>query len=846
MNKNIIKEHLRKTFVSEADTPGITITDKSKKESGKINKQGLKDYAKVVEKDAKKEDKEMSKNKFNYTDKFQKTYHDEMEIMNGQEMLQYDMNPSEEFKKKAKEGIEGSSKMGNEGGVGNAEAAWEASSDKFGKDFVKRVKSSTKKRSEETPTLNLRGRDIQADMKDTGHKPYAIEENIFNTAQMGGVTSSKGTAGYVNNTSKMDKDYRDSVRKPAKPTTDDKKTVKEIGDMGKWNKSSEKEKHITNFAAGSPEEAEFRKRLKKQDDIYTKNIQYLKDKKQGVTEISAPKKPLSEKGVNTLTSWVTSLGAKEAAVKLINQLSQTGMISDLPDTMEYGNGLNKVTSLLQKGDYNNAFHTAKTLANKLEKKAMKDMMGETQSKAAVVSDKKVLDKKKADFVPDEDYEKTSREVEYGINPNSQDNNNKDNNKKIKTESMKRLKFKSAFNGLGNALKLIPESYRTDNKVFEMTDGNESYKIRWEGTLNEGKAVVLMASDKTLVNEDINRMKALFGYKSQDTLGLVKGNARIDENKAFGDMLGKMKQLINEGEDMMETEAPKAKEGNWEEQKKKAPEATKNISTAKGKATTAKPTEKNWDETTGGEKMMETEAPKAKESNPDKAKKQAPEAKENISTAKGKANSTAKPAEKNWDETSGGEKMFDGVAPTPKEGHWEDNPPAQASEAKKHVHLKESEIMSEEEEELETDDLENTKSNDDAYEKAFDSMDGEEEEEETGDSWNKADDEDESSEMEPSSEMGGDLPMDDTSDDEEAISVPKPMGKGGFTLLNSPSSGRYFIKGPGLPLQGMEVPNELLSIASNKSMKATERAIIIAKKLEDMPDEVSVEDDDDMM
>jgi hypothetical protein len=781
MNKNIIKEHLRKTFVSEADTPGITITDKSKKESGKINKQGLKDYAKVVEKDAKKEDKEMSKNKFNYTDKFQKTYHDEMEIMNGQEMLQYDMNPSEEFKKKAKEGIEGSSKMGNEGGVGNAEAAWEASSDKFGKDFVKRVKSSTKKRSEETPTLNLRGRDIQADMKDTGHKPYAIEESK-NVNEL--------TKGFVN------KSYDSAMNK----SDSDKFTNNRI-------------KIATDKMAPY---------INPEIKSYIKGFGGVVD---GVTSKKITLGFPSE--VSTSRIYIS--------VKADSSYVESGNINDLSEKLQ--RLLPKIIKRIQ-ADFNSQS------PNQLENKTFG--VTENQSKAAVVSDKKVLDKKKADFVPDEDYEKTSREVEYGINPNSQDNNNKDNNKKIKTESMKRLKFKSAFNGLGNALKLIPESYRTDNKVFEMTDGNESYKIRWEGTLNEGKAVVLMASDKTLVNEDINRMKALFGYKSQDTLGLVKGNARIDENKAFGDMLGKMKQLINEGEDMMETEAPKAKEGNWEEQKKKAPEATKNISTAKGKATTAKPTEKNWDETTGGEKMMETEAPKAKESNPDKAKKQAPEAKENISTAKGKANSTAKPAEKNWDETSGGEKMFDGVAPTPKEGHWEDNPPAQASEAKKHVHLKESEIMSEEEEELETDDLENTKSNDDAYEKAFDSMDGEEEEEETGDSWNKADDEDESSEMEPSSEMGGDLPMDDTSDDEEAISVPKPMGKGGFTLLNSPSSGRYFIKGPGLPLQGMEVPNELLSIASNKSMKATERAIIIAKKLEDMPDEVSVEDDDDMM
>jgi hypothetical protein len=39
--------------------------------------------------------------------------------------------------------------------------------------------------------------------------------------------------------------------------------------------------------------------------------------------------------------------------------------------------------------------------------------------------------------------------------------------------MKRLKFNKEFNGVGNALKMIPESYRTDNKEFEMTDGVES-------------------------------------------------------------------------------------------------------------------------------------------------------------------------------------------------------------------------------------------------------------------------------------------------------------------------------------------------------------------------------------
>ena len=857
MDKKIIKEHLTKTFLAEEETPGISVTDKVKEESDKINKAGLKTYSKEVKAKEDKDTNKMAQNKFVYDDKFQKTYHNEMEIMNGKEMEQYDSKLDSNFKGRAKEGLEGSSRMGNEGGIGNAEAAWGASSDNFGKDLVKRIKSSEKKRNKQTRTLNLRGRDIQADMKDTGHKPYAIEENIQNT----------------------------------------------------------------------------------------------------VKEIAAPKKPLSEKGMTTLTSWVTNLGAKEAAVKLINQLSQTGMVSDFPDTMEYGSGLNRVISLLEKADYNNAYHTAKALAIKLEKKAMRDMMGENeeeikdkpnkdnrdnmkknkvdelrsivkqiikeemilkedantdlelksvakqifsvlkkyglkptyeadgkqfQSKeqatgygarvhigengimAVALYDRGILQSiRRAGFPnikPNEvssssddpydnfnkptlikaakilqndiistlgqdkfEFRSQSNTDKYGqyimqirkkgaeVNPNQRPNapkpqtqqqpvsENKDNNKSNIKESMKRIKFKTTFNGLGNALKLIPESYRVDKKEFEMTDGNESYRIRWEGNLNEGKAVVLSANDKTLVNEDIQRMKALFGYKSQDTLGLVKGNARVDENKVFGDIWNKSKVLLGESEDM---EGVNATEGNWGDKTKKAPEATKHIqgSTSKDKG---------------------TQAPKAKEGNPDDAKSQAAEAKKHVSTKKASMPTTAKPKESNWDDVTGGEKMMEIEASTPKEGHWEDNVPSQAADAKKHVHLKESELLWEAfDEEGETeeatekadnwnkpedDDLENTTSNDDAYSKAFDSM----------------------------GDMGGEeLPMGADSE-EDAISVPTPSVKGGAQLLFSPSTGKYWIKGAGLPMAGMEVPSQFLEIASDKSKKSSVKASIILKKIEDM-------------
>lgn len=432
MDKNIIKKQLAQKFLSEVTTPAISLNNKIKKDNSKINKSGVSSEAKdsLDYNDSLKQDKETSKmapNKFNYGSAEEEAYHGEMEIMNGQEMVQYDNEPDEMFKKRAKEAIEGSSKMGNNPEWANVVPKQQGfEGPEFGKNLVKRIKASVDKRNNQTPTTKMYG--------------------------------------------------------------DDWETTK-------------------------------------------------------------------------------SLGAKPRAI--------------------------------------------------------------------------------------------------------QENNN--NNKPQIKESMKRLRFKNEFKGLGNALKLIPEAYKVDNKVFEMTDGNESYKIRWEGNLSEGKAIILTASDKNLVNEDINKMKHLFGYKSQDTLGLLKGNARLDENKVFADIWSKSRALMTESEDI---ESAKAGEGNWEDETKKAPEATKHVqgSVSKDKG---------------------TQAPAAKEGNVDKAVSQAPEAKKHVESGSSKA-STAKPKEGNWESVKGGEKMMEIEAPTPKEGHWEDAGINQAAEAKKHIHLKESDEETEEE------------------------------------------------------------------------------------------------------------------------------------------------------
>ena len=426
MDKNIIKKHLTKTFVNEAkneaegekNTPGISVTNDANKESGKINKEGVKDIEKKLKAydDSLKNGMETTPtpNKFNYNNESEEEYHKMMEIENGQSQIRYD-RVNDEFKDRAKLSLEGSSIMGNEGGegVGNAEAAWGASSDDFGKEFAKAAEVSFDKKLDAEGGLKSFGNDIENEPK--GKHP-----------------------------------------------------------VGK-------------FSA------------------------------------------------------------------------------------------------------------------------------------------------------------------YGKN-----NNNK---AKIK-EGMKRLNFKKEFNGVGNALKMIPESYRVDNKTFEMTDGVENYKIRWEGTLTEGRAIVLMASDKTMVNEDMAHMKHLMGYKSNETLGLVKGKARLDENKMFTDIWSKTRELM-EAEDI---ESVKAKTGNLEDIKKKAPEATKHVegSVSKDKG---------------------TQAPAAKEGDLDDAVSHAPEAKKHVegsvSTEKGTK------------------------APAPKNGNWEDVK-KKSADATKHVTLKESEAKDDEEEEEEED------------------------------------------------------------------------------------------------------------------------------------------------
>ena len=83
----------------------------------------------------------------------------------------------------------------------------------------------------------------------------------------------------------------------------------------------------------------------------------------------------------------------------------------------------------------------------------------------------------------------------------------------KNSKMKRLNFKNEFTSVEEVKELIPENYKVDNHTFLMTDGNQTYKFRWDESLKE--ATVLNYKNTQQINENVEKMKRLYDFEYGD-------------------------------------------------------------------------------------------------------------------------------------------------------------------------------------------------------------------------------------------------------------------------------------------------------------------------------------------
>jgi len=112
---------------------------------------------------------------------------------------------------------------------------------------------------------------------------------------------------------------------------------------------------------------------------------------------------------------------------------------------------------------------------------------------------------------------------------------------------------------------VPSRVKVDESVFAITDGENTYKILWEGDSKSGEPIVTNFKNTELVKEDIQEMKRLWNFKTSDAISTKKNITESGED-AFKRMLKLVKENAKEEEEE-ETEEEDSKKGLKGNQKK---------------------------------------------------------------------------------------------------------------------------------------------------------------------------------------------------------------------------------------------------------------------------------------
>ena len=109
-------------------------------------------------------------------------------------------------------------------------------------------------------------------------------------------------------------------------------------------------------------------------------------------------------------------------------------------------------------------------------------------------------------------------------------------KKIKMLTFKNTQFISE----GHMMSRIPDEYKKEGNRFVMRDSADNqYLVEW----HKNDPMITKKPNMKLVNEQTNRMKELWGYKSAEAKTSTP-SFRVQEDKGFADMVGKARKLMD--------------------------------------------------------------------------------------------------------------------------------------------------------------------------------------------------------------------------------------------------------------------------------------------------------------
>jgi hypothetical protein len=117
----------------------------------------------------------------------------------------------------------------------------------------------------------------------------------------------------------------------------------------------------------------------------------------------------------------------------------------------------------------------------------------------------------------------------------------DNETMFESKRIDKLNFKNTkFLSEGHMLSKVPDELKVEGKRFIMKDtADNEYLVEWSN--KEPK--VTKKVNMTLVNEQKNRIKELWGYKSPESSHSTS-SFRVQENKGFTDMVNRARKLMD--------------------------------------------------------------------------------------------------------------------------------------------------------------------------------------------------------------------------------------------------------------------------------------------------------------
>jgi hypothetical protein len=109
------------------------------------------------------------------------------------------------------------------------------------------------------------------------------------------------------------------------------------------------------------------------------------------------------------------------------------------------------------------------------------------------------------------------------------------NESIESDNVNTFKVKGKLVSEEQVIKLankVPTRVKIDETRFSITDGENTYKLIWEGDIETGEPVITNFKNNQLVNEDIEKMKYLWGFKPKEDKKIVKEDAEETFKKMF--------------------------------------------------------------------------------------------------------------------------------------------------------------------------------------------------------------------------------------------------------------------------------------------------------------------------